>query len=95
MVELTGPESIVLGQPFTLQFTSPARVSGRLRLTSGTDLVPFVLVREGRDPESSTAHRVRGKSAEFRIEDWGEHEPGVELVARFEGAKLWMRVTAS
>lgn len=92
MITLVAPDTIALGAPFEATFSSPTRVAGRLRLTSGTDLVPFTLRREGRDPMQGTAHRVRGKEGAFHISDWGEHAVGTELVLRFEGAKAWMKV---
>lgn len=92
MIELVAPQTLTVGQPFLVAFRSPTRVAGRLRLTAGTELVPFVLEREGREPVKSTTHRVRGKEGSFRIADWGDHADGTELVLRFEGAKVWMTV---
>lgn len=92
MIELTAPRTIHLGTPFPFAFRADARVAGRLRLTSGDDLVPFTLEREGRDPSTDTAHRIRGREGSFVIRDWGEHPAGTELVLRFEGQKLWLTV---
>lgn len=92
MIELVAPQTLTVGQPFLVAFRSDTRVAGRLRLTAGTELVPFVLEREGRAPERATTHRVRGKEGSFRVLDWGDHAEGTELVLRFEGAKVWMTV---
>ena len=95
MVELTAPDTIVVGHPFTISFRSETRVSGRLRITAGTDAISFVLDREDRPAEAATAHRVRGKTGTFVIRDWGDHPVGSELVVRFEGAKKWLTVGES
>jgi len=92
LVELVAPNTITLGEPFLVAFRSDTRVAGRLRLTAGTEAIPFVLEREGKEPTKSAGHRVRGKEGSFRILDWGDHEVGSELVLRFEGAKVWMSV---
>ena len=92
MVELTAPDTILVGHPFTVGFRSDTRVAGRIRITAGTEAISFVLERGDRPPESSAAHRVRGKQGTFRVRDWGEHPEGAELVLRFEGAKKWMTV---
>jgi hypothetical protein len=94
MVEIVAKRTIVLGEPFDVAFRSEHRVSGRLRLTAGTEALSFVLERADREPVSGSGPRIRGKSGSFRIRDWGEHEPGAELVLRFEGAKLWLTVVA-
>ena len=93
MVELTAPPQIVVGQPFTVSFRSEERVAGRLRLTAGTEALGFELRREGRDPVTSAGHRLRGREATVEIANWGEHESGTELVLRFEGAKVWIKVS--
>ena len=92
MLQLEAPETIVPGQPFTVRFQSETRVSGRLRLTHGTESLPFTLDREGREAVRSDGPRVRGKQGELVISDWGDHAPGTELVLRFEGAKVWLTV---
>jgi hypothetical protein len=92
LIELVAPSEIPLGQPFHVTFRSPTRVSGRLRLTKERDLVPFTLLREGRESVTGDSHRVRGKEGALVVKDWGEHAPGTELVLRFEGAKVWMKV---
>ena len=96
MTTLTAPESIVLGQPIEFSFSAEERVAGRIRLTAGTEAIPFRLER---DPdtvsEPKPGHRVRGRSGSFRIVDWGDHAVGSELVLRFEGAKVWMTVAAA
>ena len=84
MIELRAPSEIVLGQPFEVSFSAEERVAGRLRITAGKDEVPFVLERVDREPVRAARHRVRGRSGEFVIRDWGEHPPGAELVLRFE-----------
>ena len=89
---MTAPDTVVSGKPITARFESDQRLSGRLRLTVGTESVVFTLVREGRDPVTSAGPRVRGKQGTLRIIDWGEYPAGTELVLRFEGAKAWMRV---
>lgn len=94
MIELVAPNTIHLGAPFPFAFKADERVAGRLRLTSGEDLVPFTLEREGRDPVTDTTHRLRGREGSFVIRDWGEHAVGTELVLRFEGRKLWLKVEA-
>ena len=95
MIELTAPDTIVLGQPFTFAYVSETRVAGRIRLTAGTEAVSFVLEREGRPPEAGTSPRVRGRAGTFQIRDWGDHPVDSELVLRFEGAKKWLRVVAA
>ena len=92
MIELNAPRTIVVGESFPFAFTAETRLSGRLRLTSGTEAVPFVLEREDRVNERSPSHRIRGKQGAFRISDWGDFPTGTELVLRFEGAKLWLTV---
>lgn len=94
MIELVAPPRIAVGQPISVAYRADARLAGRVRLTSGTALVPFTLVREGREPSTGTTHRIRGKEGVFEIRDWGEHPAGTELVLRFEGAKVWMTVDA-
>ncbi len=95
MVELIAPRTIALGRPFSFTFRSDERIAGRLRLTAGTEAVPFVLERPGREAVRSDGHRIRGKEGSYRILDWGEHPVGSELVLRFEGRKLWLEVVAS
>ena len=91
--ELHAPEKITLGRPIAFRFSSETRVSGRVRLTAGTNALPFRLQRAGGEVgELASSHRVRGKTGAFQIVDWGTHEAGVELVLRFEGRKVWMRV---
>ena len=91
--ELHAPDQITLGSPIAFRFSSETRVSGRIRLTSGTESVPFRLQREAGEPsESAAGHRVRGKSGAFQIVEWGTHTVGAELVLRFEGRKVWMTV---
>ena len=92
MVELTTPENIVVNQPIPVAFQSESRVAGRVRLTKGTEALPITVVREGKEPISGTGPRIRGKSGQFHITDWGEHEVGTELVLRFEAAKVWLTV---
>ncbi len=99
MIEVVAPAQIVVGQPFEVRFSAEKRMAGRLRLTSGTELVPFSLTVMGDDgplkpPVEGTAHRVRGKAGHFMVSNWGEHAEGVELVLRFEGVKRWMKVVA-
>lgn len=94
MVQLLAPPEIVLGQPFNVSFSSETRVSGRLRLTRGTESLPFTLVWGEREPATGAGHRVRGKNVSLVVSDWGEHEVGTELVLRFEGVKLWLKVAA-
>jgi len=99
VIEVVAPEQIVVGQPFEVRFSAEKRMAGRLRLTSGTELVPFSLTVMGDDgplkpPVEGTAHRVRGKAGHFMVSNWGEHAEGVELVLRFEGVKRWMKVVA-
>ena len=93
-MKLTAPNTLIAGEPFAFSFESETRVAGRLRLTAGTDLVSFTLTREGREPAAGTTHRIRGRSGGGEISDWGDHPEGTELVLRFEGAKVWMTVTA-
>ena len=95
MVTLEAPESIVTGKPFEVSFRTESRVSGRLRLTAGTEAVDFTLVRDGREPVPGNGQRLRGKSGSFIVADWGEHAIGDELVLRFEGAKAWLRVVGA
>ena len=52
----------------------------------------FRLERDGELSEPADQHRVRGRKGELRIVDWGEHPVGTELVLRFEGAKVWLKV---
>lgn len=92
MVELMAPTTLTPGEAFTFGFRADQRVAGRLRLTAGTDLVPFTLHREGKEPTTGTTHRIRGREGSFSISDWGDHPAGTELVLRFEGAKLWLTV---
>ena len=91
-MQLFAPEIIVNGQPIIVSFESEHRVSGRLRLTLGTEALEFTLAREGRDPVRSAGPRLRGKKMSFSIEDWGDHAGGTQLVLRFEGAKAWLTV---
>ena len=92
--ELKAPEQIFVGAPIVFSYSSDNRVSGRLRLTAGTEAVMFRLQKEGADAgEPDAGPRVRGKSGTFAISDWGQHEVGAELVLRFEGRKVWMKVT--
>jgi hypothetical protein len=92
MVELNAPTTIRCGEPFSFAFKADSRVAGRLRLTSGTDLVPFTLKRPDREPETAESHRIRGRQGTFTLSDFGDHPTGTELVLRFEGAKLWLTV---
>lgn len=93
MVKLTAPQIITPGQPIHVAYEADARVAGRVRLTAGTELVPYVLSRPGHPAtEVGTAHRVRGRQGQFTLTDWGTHAAGAELVLRFEGAKAWMTV---
>jgi len=99
VVEVVAPEEIVVGVPFEVRYSAERRVSGRLRLTAGTELVPFTLTPLGKDgpvkaPMAGAAHRVRGKTGHFLVSDWGDHPEGAELVLRFEGVKRWMKVVA-
>lgn len=92
--ELKAPEQIFIGAPIVFSYSSDNRVSGRLRLTAGTNAVTFRLQKEGGDlGEPDTGPRIRGKSGTYAMSDWGEHEVGAELVLRFEGRKQWMKVT--
>ena len=94
MTTLTAPETIALGQPIEFSYAADQRVAGRIRLTAGTEAIPFRLERDpGTVSEPKPGHRVRGREGSFRILDWGEHEVGAELVLRFEGAKAWMKIT--
>ncbi|MBT3219159.1 MAG: hypothetical protein HN348_08715 [Proteobacteria bacterium] len=95
MVKLIAPETVIIGEPFTVTFSSESRVAGRLRLTSGTEALPFVLDRGVRLEERAPGHRVRGKQGSFQILEWGEPTAGTEIVLRFEGAKAWIKVLAS
>jgi hypothetical protein len=95
VIELVVPKTIELGKPFEATFSAKERVAGRLRLTSGNELVPFTLSREGKEAVRDSTFRIRGKSGAWHISDWGEHEVGCELVLRFEGAKGWMTVVGS
>ncbi|MCB9693083.1 MAG: hypothetical protein H6736_14835 [Alphaproteobacteria bacterium] len=92
MVELIAPILLTVGEPFTFAFRADTRVAGRLRLTSGTDALVFTLEAQGREPATADTHRIRGKEGSFVIRDWGEHPSGTELVLRFEGRKLWLKV---
>ncbi len=90
---MEAPEQITNGMPIPFSFTSVTRVSGRVRLTLGTEALSFRLERgEGELSAPSSGHRVRGKTGAFKIVDWGEHSVGTELVLRFEGRKVWMKV---
>lgn len=94
-LELQAPERITVGTPIPVRFSSDTRVAGRIRLTSGTEEVPFRLQPVGGEPsEPATGHRVRGKSGDYTLVDWGEHPDGTELVLRFEARKIWMTVVA-
>jgi len=91
--ELIAPETITLGSPIAFSFTSVTRLSGRVRLTSGTEVVSFRLEKAPGDLSApAPGHRVRGKTGAYSIHDWGEHAVGAELVLRFEGRKVWMKV---
>ena len=69
------------------------RIAGRIRLTLGTEALSFRLSgAEGEPSEPSAGHRVRGKTGDYRITEWGQHPAGTELVLRFEGRKIWMKV---
>ncbi len=97
MIEVVAPEEIVVGKPFEVSFSAEQRVSGRLRLTAGTEELSFTLTVLGDDgptkePATGSSHRVRGKTGRFLVSDWGEHAVGDELVLRFEGVKRWMKV---
>jgi hypothetical protein len=93
MVELQAPQTVASGVPFLFAFTSPTRVSGRLRLTAGTEAVAFILTKGEQVFEKSAGHRIRGKQGSFQVSDWGEHEPETEVVLRFEGAKAWIKIS--
>lgn len=93
MVTLTAPDALTAGTPFTIAFTADTRVAGRIRITAGTEAIPFTLTREGKEPTTGPAHRVRGRSGTFTVSDWGAFPAGTELVLRFEGAKHWMTVS--
>ena len=91
--ELKAPEQIFVGAPIVFSYSSDNRVSGRLRLTAGTQAVMFRLQKEGGDVgEPDAGPRIRGKSGTYAISDWGEHDVGAELVLRFEGRKAWLKV---
>lgn len=92
-MQLTADETVENGKPIHVRFESEARVAGRLRLTHGTDALTFTLLREGRDPVRGDGPRVRGRSGELVITEWGSVDAGEELVVRFEGEKVWVRVT--
>jgi len=92
-VVLSAPEQIATGTPIPFSFSSQTRVSGRVRLTHGTEALSFRLERGPEDISAVAAgHRIRGKHGAFKIRDWGEHPSGTELVLRFEGRKIWMTV---
>ena len=90
--ELFAPEHIQCGDAIVFGFTSDTRVSGRVRLTLGTEALPFKLDKDGTVSELGTGHRLRGKSGSCAIVEWGDHPAGTELVLRFEGKKIWMTV---
>ena len=92
LVELIAPKTVVSGEPFTVSFKSETRLAGRLRLTLGTEELPFVLDRGDRVEERAPSHRVRGRQGSFRVLDWGSPPGGTEVVLRFEGAKIWITV---
>ncbi|MFT4623913.1 MAG: hypothetical protein ACI8PZ_002569 [Myxococcota bacterium] len=93
MPTLTAPDEIRVGQPIPFSYTSETRLTGRVRLTAGTDALTFQLEPDGRlMSEPAAGHRIRGRAGSFRIWAWGDHPVGSELVLRFEGAKVWMRV---
>jgi hypothetical protein len=93
MIDLHAPETIDNGAPLHVRFEAEGRVSGRLRLTAGTEALEFTLLREGRDPVRGTDPRVRGRSGELVLTEWAEQPVGSEIVVRFEGAKRFVRVT--
>ena len=92
---LTAPEQITAGEPISFSFTSETRVGGRIRLTAGTEALTYRLQNEaGEISEPGAGHRIRGKAGAYSLLEWGEHAEGTELVLRFEGHKVWMKVTA-
>lgn len=92
-MELTADETVENGKPIHIRYRADDRVSGRLRLTHGTERLTFTLQREGKEPVRGDGPRIRGKEGELVLSDWGTVEPGDELVVRFEGEKVWVRVT--
>lgn len=92
MIELLAPQVVQSGQPFSFAFRSDTRVSGRLRLTSGTVAIAFVLTKGEKVYDHSDSHRIRGKEGSFQVSCWGSHPVGEEVVLRFEGAKAWIKV---
>ncbi len=92
MIELDVPETIENGTPLHVQFKADSRLSGRLRLTAGTEALEFTLLREGRDPVRGSDPRVRGRSGALVLTEWAEQPVGSEIVVRFEGAKAFVRV---
>ena len=94
LITITAPSAARLGEPIPFEWKSPSRIAGRLRLTSGRDRVTFRLERDGTLSEPADQHRVRGRSGQYRIVAWGEHPVGSELVLRFEGVKVWLKVEA-
>ena len=92
--EFSAPEQITSGVPIWFSYSSEFRVSGRIRLTLGTEALSFRLGGEDSQlSEPSAGPRIRGKSGKYSIVDWGDHAVGTELVLRFEGKKVWMTVT--
>lgn len=94
MIELTAPETIQNGKPIHVHYRADQRIAGRLRLTAGTENLPFTLQREGRDPVQGDSPRIRGREGDLVMSDWPEQPVDTELVVRFEGAKCWVRVVA-
>lgn len=92
MIELEAPEKVECGKPIQVRFRADERMAGRLRLTSGTEALTFTLLREGKEPVTSSGPRLRGREGMFALVDWGEHPSGTELVLRYEGAKCWIVV---
>ena len=92
-MQLKADETVENGKPIHVRFEAEERVAGRLRLTHGTETLTFTLLREGRDPVRGDGPRVRGRAGELVLTEWGTVEPGDELVVRFEGEKVWIRVT--
>jgi hypothetical protein len=95
-VDLQAPTTITSGTPIPFAYSAEHRVSGRVRLTSGKEALTFRLKNQaGELSEPTSGPRLRGKHGSFHIVEWGEHPEGTELVLRFEGRKIWMKVSAS
>lgn len=92
-MQLTADETVENGKPIHVRYSSEQRVSGRIRLTHGTERLTFTLLREGKEPVRGDGPRVRGREGELVLSEWGSVAPGEELVVRFEGEKAWVRVT--